>query len=78
MEKLFLKNAKFGDRFVTRDGHEAVLIDKTPSVLGGYLYDLIVFIGEFDSGNWEIQQVSVNDSGLTDDNEYKWNIVSRL
>lgn len=78
MEKLFLKNAKFGDRFVTRDGHETVLIDKTPSVLGGYLYDLIVFIGEFDSGNWEIQQVCVNDSGMTDDNEYKWNIVSRL
>ena len=79
MEKLLLKNAKFGDRFVTRDGHEAVLYDKTYiKHVGEFEYDLIVFIGEFDSGNWEIQQVCVNDSGLTDDNEYKWNIVSRL
>ena len=77
MGKLFLKNAKFGDRFVTRDGHEAVLIDKTPSVLGGYLYDLIVFIREFDSGNWEIQQVCVGENGMTSSCEYKWDIVSK-
>lgn len=63
MEKLFLKNAKFGDRFVTRNGHEAIL------------YDLMVFIGEFDPDNWEVQQVCVRENGMC--GECEWDIVSK-
>lgn len=72
------KDAKFGDRFMTRDGHEAILYDKTPSILEGYhIYDLMVFIGEFDSSNWEIQQVCVGENGMSSSCEYKWDIVSK-
>ena len=69
MEKLFLKNAKFGDRFMTRAGHEAILYDKI-YIMGVFEYDLMVFIGEFDPDNWEIQQVCVGENGMCGNCEY--------
>ena len=78
LETDLFKDAKFGDRFMTRDGHEAILYDKTPSILEDYhIYDLMVFIGEFDSSNWEIQQVCVGENGMSSSCEYKWDIVSK-
>lgn len=77
-ENIF-KDAKFGDKFLTKDGHEAILFDKAYiKHMGEFEYDLMVFIGEFDADNWEIQQVCVNESGMIDDTEYELNIVSRL
>lgn len=77
-ENIF-KDAKFGDKFLTKDGHEAILFDKTYiNHMGEFEYELMVFIGELDSNNWEVQEVCVNGSGITDDPEYELNIVSRL
>ena len=75
-EICLFKDAKFGDRFVTRDGHEAILYDKTYiKHMGVVEYDLMVFIGEFDPDNWEVQQVCVRENGMCSDCEYKWDIV---
>ena len=74
----WFKDAKFGDRFMTRDGHEAVLYDKTYiKYMGEFEYDLMVFIGEFDPDNWEVQQVCVRENGMCGDCEYEWDIVSK-
>lgn len=78
LETGLFKNAKFGDRFMTRDGHEAVLFDKTYiKHVGEFEYDLMVFIGEFDPDNWEVQQVCVGENGMCSDCEYDWDIVSK-
>ena len=78
LETGLFKDAKFGDRFVTRDGHEAILCDKTYiKHMGVVEYDLTVFIGEFDPDNWEVQQVCVRENGMCSDCEYKWDIVSK-
>ena len=78
LETGLFKDVKFGDRFMTRDGHEAVLYDKTYiKHMGEFEYDLIVFIGEFDPDNWEVQQVCVRENGMCGECEYEWDIVSK-
>lgn len=78
LETGLFKDAKFGDRFVTRDGHEAVLYDKTYiKHIGDFEYDLMVFIGEFNPDNWEVQQVCVGENGMCGDCEYEWDVNCR-
>ena len=78
LETGLFKDSKFGDRFRTRDGHEAILFDKTYiKSVGEFEYDLIVFIGEYDPDNWEVQQVCVSENGMCGDCEYVWDIVSK-
>lgn len=78
LETSLFKDAKFGDRFMTRDGHKAILFDKTYiKQAGEFEYDLMVFIGEFDSDNWDVQQVCVSENGMCGECEYDWDIVSK-
>lgn len=78
LETDLFKDAKFGDRFMTRDGHKAILYNKTYiKHMGEFEYDLIVFIGEFNPDNWEVQQVCVCENGMCGECEYDWDIVSK-